>query len=750
MVQIRFVLAVAMIFASMAVLATRPLAAQPPGKGPIPERTPLLKEPTTPEGMFAAALLMVDLARMDLAAQYLEQFEGTSPDDEMLIKLRDKHGTGDFLKLARTKELQPRSTRLLEQMNAAAKRQAEDPAFVNALVQRLTQGQTNRGLAIAELRNAGVCVVPEILKQMSLADDSSQDLLVIALMKMGNQVIPPLIGALDSPSEQIRMAVIGVLGALDATDAIPYLWFPAFDENQPAGLREAAKRSLAKLLKGSPNRIDRLSTVEASSELRRLAKLLYRQPDSLPLDDDGHVALWYWSSEAGTVAEQAFTPEVASLMVSARFARQALALSPDATEPQRQYLASLLGLEVARNGWDAPRLANPKSAMYLALTVGEAMMSQVLGDALEAGQAGTAVASLEVLSQIGSREQLMSQKGLKTPVLAALNFPDARVQFAAATTILKLEPKSGFSGSNRIVSILARAASDPGQPRAIVIDTDGARGTVTSDYLTDGGYEAVVTTTGREGFELAATSAGVEIVLVHVNCQRWDLTQTLSNLRADARTAALPIVVYGPTALRGEVARLVSRSAPSTYVAESASASDFLGQLLPFVKHLKTPPQSPQERALQKEAAIYWLATIGGNNLAKIFDISQAENELSTAVDDPTVTKNALVALGAIGTRLAQRRLSDVALNSLGTETAREIAAGQLAFHIQRFGLLLTKDEVISLQEGWKTTDQPGVKAALASVIGSLRPNATIVGERLRDFPIPTANAVPAPPAPEN
>ncbi len=740
MFRIRIVLTQIVTIALVATVLAGSLAAQPTEKTAVPERSPLLKEPTTPEAMFAASLLMVDLARLDLAAKYLEQFEETSPDDELLIKLRDKYGTGDFLKLARTKELQPRSMQLLERLNVAAKKQAEDPAFVDALVQRLTQGPTQRDLAIAELRNAGVHVVPEILKQMSQADLAAhQDVMVIALMKMGNQVIPPLIGAFDAPQERVRTAAIDILYELDATEAVPYLWYPAFDENQPAGVRAAANRCLAKLLKSSLERTNQLSSVEAANELRRLAKLLYRSPQALPVDDQGHVALWSWNEELGTVALQSLPPEIASLMVSTRFARQALSLSPEQTEPQRQYLASLLALEVMRNGWDKPRLATPNSAMYLALTAGETMVSQVLAEALEAGQAATAVVSLEVLSQIGSRDLLLTQKGLKSPVLAALNSPDSRVQFAAATTILKLEPKNGFSGVNRVVSILARAASDPGASRVIIIDADSGRASMTAGYLSDGGYEGIVTATGREGFELASTSAGIEFIVVQVNCVRWELTQTLTNLRADARTAALPIVIYGPSSLRGDMARQVARNAPAAFVAESASASDFLGQVLPFIKSLKTPPLSPQERALEKEAAVYWLATIGSGSLGRLLDISQAENDLSAAVEDPTVAKNALVALGGIGTRGAQRRLADVALNSQADEMLREAAANQLAYHIQRFSLLLKRDEVADLQAGWKLTDRPGVKSALASVIGTLKPNATTIGERLRQFPVPPA-----------
>ena len=188
------------------------------------------------------------------------------------------------------------------------------------------------------------------------------------------------------------------------------------------------------------------------------------------------------------------------------------------------------------------------------------------------------------------------------------------------------------------------------------------------------------------------------------------------------------------------MARLVSRYAPAAFVAESATSSDFLIQLVPFVKTLKTPPLSPQERGLQRSAAAYWLATIGSGNLAKVFDVSLAEKELNAAVEDPGIAANALTALAAIGTRSAQRRFSEIALNTQAIEPVRETAANQLAFHIQRYGLLLSNDDVIELHSGWKSTTSPAVKSALATVIGSLKPNATIVGERLRQFPVPVAN----------
>jgi hypothetical protein len=741
MARIRFAVKMSVCLAFVVLAFVSPLAAQPAAKKPALERSPLLKEPTTPEEMFSAAILMVDLARFDLAAKYLEQFSNANPDNELVIKLRDKYGTGEFLKLAASKELQPAATTLLDQLNAITRKQAEDTAFVDGLIKRLIQGPTERDMAILELRNAGAGAVPEILKKMAEPEmAANQDDLVLSLVRMGKQVVPPLIGALDTPDDRIRAAVIDALGWLDAVEAIPYLWYPAFDENQSDGVRIAARRTIIKLQKGSPDRGTQLSSVAASNELKRIAKLFYRTPDLLPTNERDAVDLWAWDKQEGTVVPLSVSPEVASMFLSTRFASQSLALSPDQSEPQRQYLASLLGFEILRKGWDVPRVPNPGSAMYLGLTAGEEMMSQVLSDALEAGRPSTAVPALEILSQIGTREQLLSQRGLKSPVIAAINAPDPRVQFAAATTILKLNPKNGFSGSNRIVSVLARALTGTEQSKAIVIDSDNGRASTTSGYLSEGGFEGYVAATGRDGFEKATLSTGVEVIAVHVNCQRWDLTQTLSNLRADSRTASIPIVIYGPATLKAEMATVVARHRPATYVAESSTSSDFLDQVLPFMKTVKTPPLSPLERTQAKNAAAYWLATIGSGSLSKIFDISQAENELANAVEDPNIATNVLIALGGIGKGSAQRRLADVALNPQLEESVRQTASNQLAYHIQQYGLMLTKDEVINLHSGWKSTANPVVKSALASVIGSLKPNATIIGERLRQFPTPAAN----------
>jgi hypothetical protein len=174
------------------------------------------------------------------------------------------------------------------------------------------------------------------------------------------------------------------------------------------------------------------------------------------------------------------------------------------------------------------------------------------------------------------------------------------------------------------------------------------------------------------------------------------------------------------------------------YIAESSTSSDFARQFAPFIRDSKSAPLSPQERNQQKITSAYWLSTLATNRNSQIFDVSTAEKELSLVAEDADVGTSALAALSCISSGAAQRRLAQIAVNPQLEPSMRQTAGLQLGFHIQRFGLLLTKDEVAEVSDAWTGTDNPAIKSALASVMGTLRPNQAVVGERLRQHPLPT------------
>ncbi len=755
---------------------------QPPPPPPAFDKgtdpSPLLHEPKTPEELFAATLMMIDLARLDLADRYLSQFLESDPDDALLLKLRDKYGTGEFLKLTRIKQLRGKALGLAEKLSAASRKQAEDPEYADVLIAKLGADPVQRELAIRELKNLSEAAVPHLMRKLVNPDSPAQiDQIVLAIGRIGQPAVAPTIAGLEAPQPSVRLASLAALKLLKSSIATPYLWHPAFFEGETPEIQRAAREALVRILSNSDRGSSRISAELAVNELRRIARGLYGHEFELPLEDDGTVTIWTWNDEAGTVVKTSSPPERAQLLLSTRFAKQWLDLSPENPESQRMYLGSQLGWAVAEQGRNRPISTAPDTPGSTALTAGEATVTDVLADALSAGQAGTAQAALQILGQIGSSAMIQSGNGRKSPVVSALNYPDLRIQFAAANAILRLEPNRAFRGADRVGSILTQAISYTDERKALIIDADLERAEITTGFLSELGYTPVKARTGKEGFVVASTTAGIDLAVIHINCIQWDLSQTVANFRADSRTAYLPIVFYGPEDItdvetkfgrknamafpeaaspiwggtlppggrldpleattRTKLYRLIQRSGPATFVAESGSASDFVDQVRPFMASVSGSQLSEEERSQYQAAAVRWFAHLSQADRGSIIDLNQAEGVLSEVLENPALAPMAIVALSGIGSNTVQQRFESVVINSQVPASLRASAANQLAFHIQRHGVMLTEDQVRALTNAWKSETDPVVASALAAVIGSLNPEPKVVGERIGKLPAP-------------
>ncbi|MCH7687241.1 MAG: hypothetical protein IH899_11265, partial [Planctomycetes bacterium] len=557
------------------------------------EESPLLEEPKTPQEFFETTLLMIDLARPKLARRYLDKLMESKPDDALLLKLRSKHGPGVFLRLANVGELKPVSSRLLDQMNRAFRRHGADPKEIDKLIAALSASPQERQNALVSLRDSGPIIIPRFLQNLGRTEQPEQrDLLVYTLTQLGAHVVAPLIGALDSPNEELRISVIDALGWLGSRDAVPYLWYPAFGKNQPPGVQLSARRALARILNTSEASVNRTSTFGVADELRKMAVRHFRRdyPWKLDEEDNNSVSVWTWNPQTQTVELRKLSPDEASLYVGTKFARQSLELSPENQKLQALVAAMSLASAMHDSGAEKRLATGPGSAHDLALIAGADVISHALSLSLENTNADAAISTLQVLGQIATKNQIYKTASQQSPITAALNYPDLQVQFAAAQTILQLDPDRPFRGSSRVVSILSRVLNDSGSPRAVAVHGNTARATNAAALLNEVGYDALPVSTGRDAFRVASERGDVELILLNVNTARWGLSQTIANLRADARTAAIPIAIFGPQQTKDRVQRLVD-TFPAVIFLEDFSTSDFLEiQLRSFLHKMKTFP----------------------------------------------------------------------------------------------------------------------------------------------------------------
>jgi HEAT repeat protein len=724
------------------------LRAQPPGDDPDVdavaqnltdlEPSPLLTEPQDPEALFDAVVLMLDLDRPGLALQYMKQLLAEDPDDATILKMRDKHGPAVFLELSNDKRLQPASIMLLDRMNEAFRQYAADPTRMDRLVKNLTGTPQEREVAIIQLRNTGKVAIPRMLTLVTTGKDpDKRDAMVYAMTRMGAQIIPPLLGALEAPDEGVRTVAIDTLGWLGSLDTVPWLWYSAFGANQPTGVRQSARQALARILRDDVKRAGDISSYGAASQLQKIATTHFRLEFNWKLNDDGETTeLWSWDVQKDLLSAWNVAPETASLIIGSRFAKQALTLAPERQEVQSLYLALRLAFDSHVAGWNAGLPTGPGTAHNFALLAGPEVGLRALKYSLQNPNPAAALATLQVLGQIGNRSQLRDRSGQASPIIQAMSYPNFRVQFAAASTVLQLDPEKSFRGASRIVSILTRALNDSGDRQGLAIDSNQDRAASMAGLLSEIGLAPLQATSGQEGFKIAADRSDIDLIVIHAAVVRWGLGQTIVNLRADARTSGIPIIVYGPESIEPVVARLADQF-PMIGFALNGETSFKQGVRL-FLSRLSTPPVSEEQRAARASAAGFWFAHIASGRRTGTFNIDTAEDALFDAVNDPGVSENAVIALGGIATSTSQERLQEIATSEARDDLVRETAALQLAFHMQRYGILLSGSRVQEVQLAWQAAPAGPLRTALASAVGSLKPTPQRVTELLQSLPVPT------------
>jgi len=223
---------------------------------------------------------------------------------------------------------------------------------------------------------------------------------------------------------------------------------------------------------------------------------------------------------AGSAEYGAFASTVAAGGHLVELAKEALEMSPDKQDVQTLYLAMALALEAYQVGWNQPLPEGPGTTFNLALLSGPSAVSRVLALAMKQGHTPSALAALKALGQIGSRTLLHEQLDKHSSLIAALNYPDRRVQFAAATAILQLDPAKPFPGANRVISILTRALRGEGTQAAIVVDSSIPRGQTMAGVFHELGYETTPVQTSCSNWlqaESCITNRNVPCVCVCVS-----------------------------------------------------------------------------------------------------------------------------------------------------------------------------------------------------------------------------------------
>ncbi len=233
------------------------------------------------------------------------------------------------------------------------------------------------------------------------------------------------------------------------------------------------------------------------------------------------------------------------------------------------------------------------------------------------------------------------------------------------------------------------------------------------------GYDAELEVTGARGFVAAAESADIELVLLSHDLfgQQWSLNETLASLKADSRTAAVPVFIYGPLNVRF-LHPNVERNHPGIkFLVQPVDAATLKKQ----IKDLPDPLDAAERTAYARTAAEL-LAQLAKNERSPLAVHSDfAEQALSAALNVPETGPAAARALGHVADPDAQRSLADITLDPSRPAAFRRQSAVELLDSIRRFGCLLSAKQESRLKTLIDEETDADVRADLEAIGKALR-----------------------------
>ena len=647
--------------------------------------------PTSPVELIGAIDSLINLDQPEEAKKYINRLLALKLNDEAMYVLVRKVGSGVFFKLSADKRYHPEGAVLARFALSGAQKQARDPARIAQLVDELNnQSPSVRALAVSDLKEAGYDGVLAMIAALANQNRAAEHPRIrAALYQLGEIVIDPLIGTLQSGDARLMAQTIEVLGLLETSRATPHLIHPLYSKDSPPELRQAAADALAIIVRAVPTERD------AQRYLRKRVAELYEGDLPQEARADGTIELWLWHPEQKLPVPVVHDASDAALVVAAKLAGDLHDLWPQNKEYRRAYLMALLESTKLLGGLDRSLPGGPGSAREAAAQAGVEALEAALVKALEQNRTAAAIGAVEVLGDIGDDRLLLSDDGQPRPLVQALNHGNRRLRFAAAEALMKIDPQHDYPGASHLPATLGYLAASSGTRKVLVAHPRVSQAQSLVGSLAQMGYEAVTATNGRDLFFRAANSPDFELIFLSDYISDPPLEETLQLLRRDRRTAGLPIALM----VREENLRrqqLKTEDDPLTAAFPRPHDEDALRfQINRLYEMADRHGITDEERVRHASAALAWLSVLAESpEKYGFYDLLRTEKDIVPTLFKGPVPRRSAEVLGLFGTSKSQLALVDLASQNARPIGQRQAAADAFDVATRKRGLMLREKEV--------------------------------------------------------
>jgi CheY-like chemotaxis protein len=761
---------------------------------------PRVENPKSPAEWFAAVEFEMNTGQYDAGLFYLRGFLAANPTDKDLVAIERDRGFASFLRLRTIRwstdpkieaEGRQLAEQAIERVNAAVKHELGDAQRIARFIANLTASPEERAYAVAELQRSGALAMPQIIATLRSETDAFRLTPILNILpSLPSDTVQPLLAALAMPDKPVLKVELlrslgmrrdlGQLTGRAETNPLPTLEFVAAAPTQPAEVRRAAADIASRLLAVAPSRLP-----IAKVELTRFADRFYRHEATFI--NPNAVPAWRWESDR--LVSYSATASQAEEFFGLRYARWALELDPSYEPAQVVFLNLATDKAMERGGLEHSLAQTAPDVHDLLATVYAGALIQTLDRALAERRTNVVLGITRALGERAEVQAARSERFRPGALVRSLDYPDRRVQLAAADALLRLPGAPVHAATARVVEVLRRAvAADsetslPAAPQRVLVAAFNPQlAERMADAVRAAGLEVVVVRTGREALRRLNQASDIDAVILDSEIPYTPLEDTLASLRYDIHYGLLPVrVVYQPAAPGTTTyvaeGRLMTVSLPPS-VSEVANArtevrlnrliesyrqvsvvrgplsadlvKQELGQPTPGEPPLLSPPLTPTERKAQSLLAMEWLDRLAAcPNMG--YDVRPAERAIRQAIAVPELSKLAIFATSRLPGREPQIDLANTVLNDQLPADVRTLAAEALVRHAALHGNGLGPQLTQTLIQSLPSIQDPILRAKVGAAIGALYGNSEQSGRRMERYqaPLPRPPAPPAEPPPK-
>jgi hypothetical protein len=386
--------------------------------------------------------------------------------------------------------------------------------------------------------------------------------------------------------------------------------------------------------------------------------------------------------------------------MAARWASEAADLASDNAKTNVLAFAADLDLRAWENGLDRPLPPMPNEARLSTKRVQDALQY-----AIAHRRTAAAAAAARILGRIGSPSELLYQGAVPAPLVEAVRDPDHRLQLAALEAIVRLQPSRAFAGSSYVPETLAFLAASQGARRALVGSFGSVEVRELGGLVIAAGFEADCCQTGRDLVLQAARSPDYELAMIDVTIDQPTIGTVLQQLRRDPRTAQIRVGLIARSGYLDQAERVVRTDPWTRPFSRPRDVQACRWQLAQLEGLAPTEFIPAAVRLWQAGRALGLVADLERTS-PKVYDLRRAQEAAVAAVNNPKLVDKAVAVLADSNSAAGQRALVELASRPTQPVPVREAAVEAFRHSTAKFGILLTRDEILRQYRRYNESEQ--------------------------------------------